>query len=128
MTMTKSLKSEIKKYVSNVNSLIFTGRATRRKFIRGFENDIFNYAEDNNVTDIREIAACFGEPEEVARNFLETVDLKALRRRTNLSKLMIGFCISAALIWGSSVGISALNCNIFGSHTNENQIEISRHL
>lgn len=128
MTMTKSLKSEIKKYVSDVNALIFTDRATRHKFIRGFENDIFNYAEDNHVTDIREIAACFGEPEEVARNFLETVDLKALRRRTNLTKLMIAFFVSAALIWVSSVGISALNYNVFGSHTNENQIVVNRQL
>lgn len=126
--MTKLLKSEIKKYVSDTNALVFTDRATRHNFIRGFENDIFNYAEDNNVADIREIAVRFGEPEEVARNFLETVDLKNLRRRTNLTKLIISFVVSAALIWGCSVGISALNYNIFGSHTNEKQIVVNRQL
>ena len=126
MTMTKSLKSEIKKYVNDINALIFTDRVTRHKFIRGFKNDIFNYAQDNHVTDIKEIAACFGEPEEVARNFLETIDLKTLRQRTNLTKLMISFVISAALIWGCSVGISALNYNIFGNHKNENHIVVSR--
>lgn len=99
--MDKVLKAGIKKYIKQIRALLLCDAKTAKCFLSDFENDIVNYIEDNNIKSIDETIKKFGDPESVARSFLETANIQKIRKRIRIKNVIITTIIVAILMWAS---------------------------
>lgn len=97
--MDKVLKAGIKKYIKQVKALLLCDAKTAKCFLSDFENDIVNYIEDCNVKNINDVIEKFGDPESVARSFLETANIQKIRKRIRIKNIIITAIIVVILMW-----------------------------
>ena len=93
------LNREIKKYILDVKSYLICDWRTRQKFLKDLKNDINDFVDENEEVTIDDVRNRFGEPEKIARSFLEGADLKKIKRRMNFGRTIIVGVIAALLIW-----------------------------
>lgn len=106
--LNKTLQTEINKYIKEIKSLVFCNSKTLKGFLNDFKNDILNYVDENNVTDILNVIQHFGTPEEVAKGFLESTDLKKIKKRIQIKNFILVAIIVFILIWALSVTFATL--------------------
>lgn len=104
-----SFQSDVRKYVRKVSSLLFCGTSFKKKFMTDLKNDISDYIEAENVNDIQSVYDHFGTPEAVARGFFESADLPAIRRKTNIRKVLIGAVIAIVAVWAIYMTIAVID-------------------
>lgn len=97
--MDKILKASVKKYLKQIKALLICDAKTAKCFLSDFENDIVNYIEDTNANSIDDVIEKFGEPESVARSFLETADIQKIRKRMRIKNIILSAIIAAVLMW-----------------------------
>ncbi|MCH5191558.1 MAG: hypothetical protein J1F23_05270 [Oscillospiraceae bacterium] len=97
--MSDVLRNEIKKYIKETKSLLFCDSKTLKSFLKDFENDVVDFADDNGVADIQQIIEHFGTPDQVARGFFETTNLRKIKKRLQIKQYILCGVISALLIW-----------------------------
>lgn len=103
--MNKQLNSDIDRYIKDIKSFLICDYKTQKKFIGDFKNDIFSYIEDNSISDIDKISEHFGTPQEIAKGFFENADTKKIKKKMNISRIIMICIIAALLIW--IVGVTA---------------------
>ncbi|MCM1115128.1 MAG: DUF6120 family protein [Clostridium sp.] len=108
----KNLNKEINNYLKTVKSFIICDWKTRRKFIHDLKNDIFDYMENNSVNNIEDVYKHFGTPRDIAKAFFEDADIKEIKRKMNISRILIIGIICALLIWAVGVTISIIDGHI----------------
>lgn len=97
--MNDILQKDVKNYVKEIRLLLFCDSKTKRSFLNDFKNDVANFADDNGITDMKDIIDHFGTPEQVAREFLGTADLRKIRKRMQFKKYILCGVIAALLSW-----------------------------
>ena len=106
--MNKSLQLEIKKYIKEVKSLVFCNNKLLKEFLKDFECDVVSYTEENNITDINSIIQHFGTPESVAKGFLESTDLKLIRKRIRIKNVILAGILIAVTVWAVGVTFAVI--------------------
>ncbi len=99
MMTDKGFEKETKKYIKSIKSLLLCDMQTKRRFIKDFKDDLSGYIEDNNIADIKNVYAHFGTPEQVAKGFLETADIKNIKKKMNISKIITIGVVCAVMVW-----------------------------
>lgn len=102
----KQFNIEKKKYVKEVNSYLICDFGTRNKFIRDLKNDMDEYIENSSATDFKEVAEHFGEPKDIVKGFLETADTKKIKRKMNVTRVILIGVIIALVMFG--IALTAL--------------------
>lgn len=97
--MNDVLQNEIKKYIKDIRSLLFCDSKTLKSFLKDFENDVINFADDNGVTDMQQIVEHFGAPDQVARGFFETTDLRKIKKRMQVKQYILCGVLVAVFVW-----------------------------
>lgn len=103
--------NEIDKYIKTIRKQIPYKTNETKKFIDDLKSNINNYVEDNQVKDIEKIKLQFGTEEEVANAFLETVDIKTVKRKISIKRLITVLIVAVIAIWGIGVTISVIDGN-----------------
>lgn len=106
--MNKSLQFETKKYIRQVKSLVFCNNKLLKDFLKDFESDVINYAEENNISDVNSIIEHFGTPENVAKGFLESTDLKLIRKRIRIKNVILAGILIAVTVWAVGVTFAVI--------------------
>lgn len=97
--MNDVLRNEIKKYIKEIRSLLFCDSKTLKCFLKDFENDVTNFANDNCITDVQQIIEHFGAPDQVARGFFETTDFLKIKKRMQVKRYILCGILVALLVW-----------------------------
>lgn len=111
----KQFNKDLKKYIKDINSYLICDCGTRNKFIKDLKSDIDEYIERNSVTDFDSVYNHFGEPCNIAKGFLENADTKKIKRKMNITKVVMIAVIIALAMWG--IGITAAWIDAHQSHT-----------
>ena len=74
----KTIEKEINAYIAAVRKNLVCNRKIKKQTVTDLRNSVFDYAENNNITDINLIYKHFGSPEELAKSFMTENDLKYL--------------------------------------------------
>lgn len=99
----KPLNTELKKYIVDIESYLICDWRTKNRFIRDLKNDIIDFVDENENVTMDDIRKRFGEPQDIAKGFLENVDLKKIKRRMNIGGIIaIGIAV-ALFIWAAGV-------------------------
>lgn len=106
------IKKDVKKYIKDVRSYLLCDYKTQSKFINRLKNDIFSYIEDNSVNDINKVYEQFGKPEDIAKNFFKNSDMRRIKRKMNIGRMIIFGAAAALIIWAVGVSISFVDGKI----------------
>lgn len=98
--MHKELEKEISRYLNDIKCLMPGDNSSKRKYLRGLKNEIYDYAEENEVVSMGDIVLHFGEEEEVAKLYVDTLDVKSMKKNFSIRRLIIIVLITALAVWG----------------------------
>ena len=96
----KLLNKDVKKYIKDINSYLICDCGTRNRFISDLKSDIEEYIESNSVTAFESVYNHFGEPQDIAKGFLENADTKKIKRKMDIAKVVVTAVIIALVMWG----------------------------
>lgn len=129
--MQKKLKKEISKYLKEIILLLPGDSGSKRKYISGLKEDIYDFAADNESVTFRDIVLHFGEKEEIAKQYMDTLDIKAVKRKLSIKRVVSAILIIALIVWSVAVFVGAVTSRneiqegyfIFGILNEENNNE-----
>lgn len=105
----KSLNLEIKKYIMDVQSYLICDWQTKRRFIKDLKNDIVDFVDENENVTIDDVRRRFGEPKDIAMGFFENADIKKIKRRMNIGRIISVGIAMALFIWVAAVTIAVID-------------------
>ncbi len=106
--MQKELKKEISKYLKEIMLLLPGDSGSKRKYISGLKEDIYDFAADNESVTIRDIVLHFGEKEEIAKQYMDTLDIKAVKRKLSIKRAVSAILIIALIVWSVAVFVGSV--------------------
>lgn len=95
----KNLDKAINKYIKEVKSLIICNSKSKRDFIKKYKESIYDYVESNDITTVDEFHKNFGNPETIAKSFFADADLKEIKKKLNIKKVILGLVIGILMLW-----------------------------
>lgn len=99
----------VKQYLREVKSLLICDGKTKRRFVKQFGTDVEAYMEEQGVTDIQSLYTAFGEPIDIARGFFETADIKSIKRKMNVKRVILWSLIAVIMFWAGAVTIDLID-------------------
>ena len=116
-----SLDNEIKKYLNDVKKNLICSFKTKKQILSSVRSSVYDYAEENNIQDIKDIYSHFGTPPEIAQVYLPEPDINIIKRCSFLKGILLAMliCILAWLVFF----LTGLLC--IYSELEENEINIS---
>ena len=92
-----NLDNEIKKYLNDVKKNLICSFKTKKQILSSVKSSVYDYAEENNIQDIKGIYSHFGTPLEIAQVYLPEPDIRIIKINVILKRLiltvMIGFIL-----------------------------------
>lgn len=113
--MDKELKKAIHKYIKEINQNIICDFRTRKKFISDIKNSIYDFAESENAVTMDDIYKHFGKPQEIAKEFLLNADVKKIKKRMNVTKIVLIGIIAALVMWAAGLVYAIIDANVIHS-------------
>ncbi|MGN0486010.1 MAG: DUF6120 family protein [Acutalibacteraceae bacterium] len=84
-----NIRKEAKEYIAEMNKNLLCPASEKRSMVEDFQNMVFDYIEENSVTDIAEVYQQFGAPKEIARQLLCDIDPQHVKKMVNIRKVVI---------------------------------------
>lgn len=113
--MDKQLKRDIKRYIKEIKQNIICDFRTRKKFISDIKNSIYDFAESANAVTMDDIYKHFGKPQEIAKEFLLNADVKKIKKRMNVTKIVLIGIIAALVMWAAGLVYAIIDANVIHS-------------
>ena len=89
----------IKHYIQNIKVLFPTLGKKERLYIKGFEETIYDYAEDTPISSMEELINEFGTPQDVVSSYIDQADTEYLQKQIRRSSyIKRGILISLILL------------------------------
>ncbi len=109
--MDRALAKEIRKYKKHVKALLICDSKTAKSYLSDLENGIADFVENSGATSIEEVITRFGEPEVVARAFFESADIRKIKRRMNIKRVLLAGALLAVAIWAVAVSCLSIDAH-----------------
>lgn len=110
--MDRALAKEIRKYKKHVKALLICDSKTAKSYLSDLENGIADFVENSGATSIEEVITRFGEPEVVARAFFESADIRKIKRRMNIKRVLLAGVLLAVVIWAVAVSYLSIDAHL----------------
>lgn len=101
----KNHKTEkaIRQYLRSVKREVNCSPARKAKVLEQLETDILLYAEEHELSDISEIVRRFGSPEEIAKSFMEELDMKEATHSLKSNRKIIAIILTIVFVTAVTV-------------------------
>jgi uncharacterized membrane protein len=99
--MKKNINRQLKRYFKSIRSFIPLNDTESRKFIRDLRSSVSDFSEDNENISFEDITKRFGMPQDIAFEYLESLDTDDLYRKLNIAgiiKIAAYLMIAAVII------------------------------
>lgn len=97
----KQLDRDIKSYIKEIKSLLICDHKTQSKFIGDIKSRINDHIENGLINNIDDIYKRMGSPHDIAMAFFENADVKKVKKKMNITKIILVGVITALVIWTS---------------------------
>ncbi len=119
-----SINNEVKKYVKNIKKRLLYNTKESIQYLKNLEINIMEYIDEFQVTDITAIKCHFGSEEEIAKAYFETIDMKNIKRKINIKRIIAVFVAAIIIIWSIGAIITTIQANLAtGSYSVHYEIE-----
>ena len=94
-----SIEKDIRNYISDVGKNLVCSGKLKKQILKDIENDVLDYTDNKQITDINEIYAHFGTPEEIAKAYLSDAEPQNIKKAINIKKmLLVAIVIALAML------------------------------
>jgi len=90
-----TIEKDIRKYISDVGKNLICSGKLKKQILKDIENTVLDYTDNRQITDINEIYAHFGTPEDLAKTFLLSADVKSVKRKIKVRNIIIVLAVLA---------------------------------
>ncbi len=94
-----AMQNEIKEYIKSVKKQIVCPTAESRQMLRELQANVSDFVQENPDADMVQIVEQFGEPEEIAKNYLADADPKRISKAINIRKVVIAAVVATLLVF-----------------------------
>ena len=104
-------QKDLKTYKNEIKSKLICKSKVSKRFAEDLQNNIDNYIADNNVTAIEDVYSHFGTADDIANAFFETVDIKTVRKKIRIKKLIAVLVTAVIVIVAAGVTVAVIDSN-----------------
>lgn len=101
--MNNCINKEVDSFIAEIKKNMLCPVSQKKTIINDFENSIFDFVESNNITDISDVYAHFGEPKDIAQQLLEDIEPSKIKKAINIKRVVLCALIFLALIFAISM-------------------------
>lgn len=101
--MNNCINKEVDSFIAEIRKNMLCPTSQKKAIINDFENSIFDFVEANNITDISDVRAHFGEPKDIAQQLLEDIDPSKIKKAINIKRVVLCALIFLASIFAISM-------------------------
>ena len=94
-------------YIKSVKRRLVGNKRQKKAYLNKLTADVADRLEEEPALDETALADIFGKPEELAQDFMETLDAKEIKKAFTWKKVVLIGVIAALLIW-LGVAIAAI--------------------
>lgn len=87
------LKKDIKMYLREVKKHLMCPWKMRKQILRSVESSIYDYTNEKNVQNVKDIYTHFGTPEEIAGTYLPATDIKKFKKTVIIQRIILAAAI-----------------------------------
>lgn len=95
----KQLDKDIKNYIKEVKSLLICDYKTQNKFIGDIKCRLDEHIENGLIHNIDDVYKRMGTPQDIAKAFFENADVKKVKKKMNITKIILIGVIIALVVW-----------------------------
>ena len=86
-------------YIKSVKRRLVGNKRQKKAYLNKLTADVADRLEEEPALDETALADIFGKPEELAQDFMETLDAKEIKKAFTWKKVVLIGVIAALLIW-----------------------------
>ncbi len=108
------INKDIEKYLEEIKKNLVCSASQKKTVINDLRNSIYDYVDTSKATDIEDIYSHFGQPEDIAEQFVSETSGKYLKKSLSVKKVLIAAIVALftiALIFLTIDFIDSLNSN-----------------
>ncbi len=95
----KTERRIIARYVREVNKEIIATPKQKRKLFGDLKADIRERIADGKIASYEDIVTHFGTPEQVAKDFFATADIKEIKKKLLIRRILVVAIVCCALVY-----------------------------
>lgn len=111
----KQLDKDIKNYIKEVKSLLICDYKTQNKFIGDIKCRLDEHIENGLIHNIDDVYKRMGTPHDIAKAFFENADVKKVKKKMNITKIVLIGVITALIIWAAGITAVVIDEHISGN-------------
>ena len=96
--MQNDFDKQIKRYIKKIKRNMKLLPNSNKQLMSDIENDIFDFIENENVTDFEKVVQRFGSPRDVLKVFANEEDMQILLKKLRNSKILSGVVLALFLV------------------------------
>ncbi len=96
--MQNDFDKQIKRYIKKIKRNMKLLPNSSKQLMSDIENDIFDFVENENVTDFEKVLQRFGSPRDVLTVFTKEEDAQVLLKKLRSRKILLGVLIPVFLL------------------------------
>lgn len=105
----KQLDKDIKNYIKEVKSLLICDYKTQNKFIGDIKSRLDEHIENGLIHNIDDVYKRMGTPQDIAKAFFENADVKKVKKKMNITKIILIGIIAALLMLAGTLVIEIID-------------------
>lgn len=105
----KQLDKDIKNYIKEVKSLLICDYKTQNKFIGDIKCRLDEHIENGLIDNIDDVYKRMGTPQDIAKAFFENADVKKVKKKMNITKIILIGIIAALLMLAGTLVIEIID-------------------
>lgn len=94
----------IARYVHAVNNEIIATGKQKRKLFGDLKSDIHERIADGKIASYEDIVSHFGTPEQVAKDFFATADIKEIKKKLLIRRIIVAIVVCCVLTCATGYG------------------------
>jgi len=95
----KTERSIVAQYVREVNKEIIATPKQKRKLFGDLRSDIHERIADGKIASYEDVIAHFGTPEQVAKDFFATANIKEIKKRLMIRRIIVAAVVCCVFIY-----------------------------
>ena len=122
------IEKEIDAYVTEIKKNLICPVSEQNKLIDDIKNNILDFVYENNITDISKVYEHFGDPKDIAGQFLTDIEPSKIKKAVNICKVLIIAAIIIIALIAITLAIELIDSHneIRGNLVEDSVVEIAK--
>lgn len=106
-----NIERDIELYLDKIKLNLICKKEEKNRIVSDIRESVYDFVENNNITDIKKVYGHFGTPEEIAKTYYSEKELEEIKKTAKKENYIRYAIIGAFIIFVIAVICTAANSN-----------------